>query len=227
MKCADIMNRNLEWLTETETVARAATVMAEAGVGFLPICDGRKHVIGVVTDCDLTVRALAKRVPAETTSAALVMTAPALTCLDSADLREAEELMAQERKSRLVIVDASGKPVGVLSLSDLVEHAPGKATLATLQSVLWREALGPRAGAAKGEPLLKDDPRARLSPPSDDVHSARRPSLRAAVTTPARRSSAAERSPPAAAGASGAISRTSARRGRRARRPCRWRSGTA
>ena len=150
MKCADIMNRNLEWITETETIARAATVMAEAGIGFLPICDGRKHVIGVVTDRDLTVRALAKRVPAETTSAALVMTAPALTCLDSADIRDAEELMAQERKSRLVVVDASGKPVGVLSLSNLVEHAPGKATLATLQAVLWREALGPAPVRRRG-----------------------------------------------------------------------------
>ena len=39
MKCTDIMSRNLEWLTETDTVLKAATVMAEAGVGFLPICD--------------------------------------------------------------------------------------------------------------------------------------------------------------------------------------------
>jgi len=169
MKCAEIMNRNLEWITETETIARAAAVMAESGIGFLPICDSRKHLVGVVTDRDLTVRALAKQVSSET-SAALVMTAPALTCLDSADIRDAEELMAQERKSRLVVVDASGKAVGVLSLSDLVEHAPGKATLATLQAVLWREALGPRAGASKGQPLLKDDPRAaRLPSPPDDA----------------------------------------------------------
>jgi hypothetical protein len=31
------MSRNLAWLTETDSVAKAATVMAEAGVGFLPI----------------------------------------------------------------------------------------------------------------------------------------------------------------------------------------------
>src|SRR5690348_7414513 len=46
MKCSDIMNRNLEWLTETDTVLKAATLMAEANVGFLPICDARRRVIG-------------------------------------------------------------------------------------------------------------------------------------------------------------------------------------
>lgn len=32
MKCADIMSKNLEWLTEQDTVQRAATVMAVAGI---------------------------------------------------------------------------------------------------------------------------------------------------------------------------------------------------
>jgi CBS domain-containing protein len=168
MKCADIMNRNLESLTEKDTVARAADVMAEAGVGFLPICDSRRRVIGVVTDRDLVVRAVAKRIAPDTTSAAMVMSAPALTCLDTADVHVAEDLMAEERKSRLAIVDADGRLVGVLSLADLVEHAPRKETVATLRAVLWREALGPRAGAARGEPLLKDDPAVRAQPiPAD------------------------------------------------------------
>jgi CBS domain-containing protein len=54
MKCTDIMNKNLEWLTEKDTIFKAATVMAEAGIGFLPICDAHMHVVGVVTDRDLT-----------------------------------------------------------------------------------------------------------------------------------------------------------------------------
>ena len=86
MKCADVMNKNLEWLTEKDTVLQAATVMAEAGVGFLPICDARQRVVGVVTDRDLTTRALAKRIAPETTSAALVMSSPAVTCLETADI---------------------------------------------------------------------------------------------------------------------------------------------
>src|SRR5690242_11314605 len=50
MKCADIMSKNLEWLNEKDTIRQAAAIMADAGVGFLPICDKWKKVIGVVTD---------------------------------------------------------------------------------------------------------------------------------------------------------------------------------
>ena len=168
MKCTDIMNKNLEWLTEKDTIFKAATVMAETGIGFLPICDARQRVVGVVTDRDLTTRVIAKRLAPETTSAALVMSSPVITCLATADVGEAEDLMAAERKSRLVITDADGKLAGIVSLADLVEHVRGRKSLETVRAVLWREALGPRAGAPKGQPLLKDDPIARNQPKNDD-----------------------------------------------------------
>jgi len=95
------------------------------------------------------------------------MTAPAITCPADTDVRAAEELMAGERKSRLVITDAEGRVTGVLSLVDLIEHAPGRQALHTARTVLWREALGPRGGAERGAPLLKDDPAARAQPVSD------------------------------------------------------------
>jgi CBS domain-containing protein len=170
MKCADVMNGNLEWLGEKDTILTAATRMAETGVGFLPICDERRRVIGVVTDRDLTVRALAKNLHAGTTSAAMVMSAPAITCLASANVRDAEELMALERKARLVITDEAGCLAGVLSLADLVERGKKQLSFDTLRLVLWREALGPRGGAPKGQPLLKDDPIAQNQPaPPDDA----------------------------------------------------------
>lgn len=144
MKCEDIMSTNLEWLNERDTVQTAATRMAEAGVGFLPICDAEKRVVGVVTDRDLVTRGIAGKVTPATTSAALIMTSPALSCLQTTELREAEELMAAAQKSRLVITDAQGRLVGVLSLADLLEHAPAARALRTARAVLWREALGPR-----------------------------------------------------------------------------------
>ena len=144
MKCADIMSKNLEWLNEKDTVRQAAAVMADAGIGFLPICDKWKKVVGVITDRDLATRGLAKKVDPDKTSAALIMSSPVVTCLETADVRDAEALMANERKSRLVVTDAEGVVVGILSLADLVEHASGRESLKTVRAVLWREALGPR-----------------------------------------------------------------------------------
>jgi hypothetical protein len=144
--------------------------MAESGVGFLPICDAGRRVIGVVTDRDLTTRVLATKVDPDTTSAAVVMSSPALTCLDTADVRDAEALMANERKARLVLIDAEEKLSGVLDLADIVEYAPGWQSLQTVRAIMWREALGPRGGAARGAPLLKDDPAANNLPvPPDDT----------------------------------------------------------
>jgi CBS domain-containing protein len=170
MKCENIMSTNLEWLNEHDTVLTAATRMAEAGVGFLPICDAERRLVGVITDRDLVTRGIAGKVAPATTSAALIMTSPALSCLQTTDLRDAEELMATAQKSRLVITDAQARLVGVLSLADLLEHAPTARALQTTRAVLWREALGPRGGARPDEPLFRNDPAARaLPPPSDDI----------------------------------------------------------
>jgi len=170
MKCAEIMSKDVEWLNEKDTVQQAAARMADAGIGFLPICDKWKKVIGVVTDRDLTTRVLAKKIDPEKTSAALVMTSPAITIVETADVRDAEALLASERKARLVVLDENGALAGVLSLADLVEHASGRESLKTVRAVLWREALGPRGGATRADPLLKDDPGIRkLRPESDDV----------------------------------------------------------
>jgi CBS domain-containing protein len=170
MKCRDIMNSNLEWLTEKDTIDAAATKMAETGLGFLPICDARMRPVGVVTDRDLTIRALARRLDARTTTAAMVMSAPVLTCLASSDIRDAEELMARERKSRIAVTDAEGALIGVISLADLVERTSPSQAWRTVSAVLWREALGARGGAPAWQPLLKDDQLAREQPlPPDDA----------------------------------------------------------
>jgi len=173
MKCADIMSKNLEWLNEKDTVRKAAAVMADAGVGFLPICDKLKKVVGVITDRDLATRGLAKKIDPDKTSAALIMSTPVVTCLETADLHEAEQLMANERKSRLVVTNTEGEVVGILSIADLVEHASGRESLKTVRAVLWREALGPRGGATRADPLLKDDPNVRREPPDGDEVTAR------------------------------------------------------
>ena len=170
MKCKDIMSTNLEWLTEQDTIQTAAARMAEAGGGFLPICDAHRRVVGVITDRDLVTRGMVKKAAPTTTSAALIMTSPPLSCPATADLREAEELMATAQKSRLIITDAEGRLAGVLSLADLLEHAPASRALQTARAVLWREALGPRGGAREGDPLLQNDPAGRAAPPpSDDI----------------------------------------------------------
>jgi hypothetical protein len=75
--------------------------------------------------------------------------------------------MVSERLSRLVVTNGDGTIAGVLSVVDLVEHAPHREALTTLKSVLRREALGPRGGAPRGQRLLKDYPLAAEVPETE------------------------------------------------------------
>src|SRR6185312_10951053 len=79
----------------------------------------------------------------------------AVSCFIDGDLKMAEDLMAEQQKSRIVLADEDGRLAGVLSIADIAERAPKRQALRTLQAVLWREALGPRAGApADQKPFL-------------------------------------------------------------------------
>jgi CBS domain-containing protein len=170
MKCSDIMSRNVELLYEGDSVDRAAATMAAEQVGFLPVCDSENKVVGVVTDRDLVIRAMAEGLDAKGTAVRDIMSAPALTCFVDADLRLVEDLMHEEGKMRVVLIGADGTLAGVLSIADIMENAPMRDAVRTLRSVLWRDALGPRGGAAPGQPLLQDEPIAPRLPEKDQPH---------------------------------------------------------
>ena len=144
--------------------------MADAQIGFLPVCDTDDKVVGVVEDRDLVNRAMAKRLDPKQTTVGEVMTRPVLTCFVDADLHVAEELMNDEGRAHVVLVHGDGTLAGVLSLADIIENAPTREAVRTAKSVLWREALGPRGGAAPGQPLLQDQPLPPEVPEKDRPH---------------------------------------------------------
>jgi CBS domain-containing protein len=170
MKCSDLTGTKPEMLTEKDTIAHAAKIMADASVGFLPVCDADRKVIGVVTDRDIVVRAMAKGLDPAKTSAAMIMSVPPITCLADADLQMAEDLMTEEGKTRIVLTHANGTLSGIISIGDVIANAPKTKAIQTLKAVLWQEARGPRAGAASGQPLLKDLPVVPRPPEADLPH---------------------------------------------------------
>ena len=59
MKVADIMTRDVAVARPTDSIQDAARQMAQIDVGSLPVCDGEK-IKGMITDRDITVRAVAE-----------------------------------------------------------------------------------------------------------------------------------------------------------------------
>ena len=55
---SEVMTRNVEVISPEESLQRAAQLMDELNVGALPVCSG-KQLLGMITDRDITVRAVA------------------------------------------------------------------------------------------------------------------------------------------------------------------------
>jgi signal-transduction protein with cAMP-binding, CBS, and nucleotidyltransferase domain len=103
------------------TVTEAAAVMAERGIGLVVVVDATQKPMGVVTDRDIVVRAVA-RGRHDATVADVMTRHPASVRVD-ASVGDAARLMADRQCRRLAVVDAAGATIGVLSLDDLLREA--------------------------------------------------------------------------------------------------------
>jgi CBS domain-containing protein len=139
MRCSEIMSTKIERTSLRDTVQHAASCMRDLNVGMLPVCDPIGRILGVVTDRDIAVRVVAAGKP-PTTLVEDAMTRDVLSCAPDTDVAEAEQLMAQHRKSRILCIGPDDRPVGVISLSDIARHEPHTQASRTLRSVSAREA---------------------------------------------------------------------------------------
>ncbi|WP_296643404.1 CBS domain-containing protein [Roseinatronobacter sp.] len=118
-----VMSSSMFSATAETTIRDAAKQMREHDVGALPVLqDGRP--IGIVTDRDIVIRALAPQGFAfgPDTRIGDIMTRKVITCFADQDAAEAAALMGEERIRRLLVVDRTGVASGILSVGDIAEH---------------------------------------------------------------------------------------------------------
>ena len=131
-----------------ESIRCAARAMRAMNVGSLPVCDG-KRLVGMVTDRDITIRAVADGADPE---AALVkdnMTEDIVYCFEDQDAHEAERIMQERQIRRLPVLDRDKKLVGILSLGDLATRTRDTRTVGeTLERVSEAEERLGRAAEA-------------------------------------------------------------------------------
>lgn len=137
MLCQDIMKRDVRCVTAETSVAEAAALMRDEGIGFLPVCDETRTVVGVLTDRDIAIRVVAEN-EAPDQPVGRFMTPAAVTCHCGEDLAAAQDLMGEMQVSRIMCLDDNGRLVGVISLSDVALTDEDAAM--TLRNVSLREA---------------------------------------------------------------------------------------
>lgn len=118
MLVREVMTRDVAVVAPTESIQRAAQLMEDLNVGSLPVCDGRR-IVGMITDRDITVRAVALgRSPADT-QVANAMSEDVRWCYEDAELGEVVAAMEEVQIRRLPIVDRDKKLVGIVALGDV------------------------------------------------------------------------------------------------------------
>jgi CBS domain-containing protein len=122
MRAIETLRKPPVTIEADRTVTEAAELMDRHAVGALVVTDGGSTV-GVVTDRDLAVRGMARRVSPEARVDGLMSTEVA-TLPPDADLRDALAVFRSHPVRRVVLVDGD-RPVGVVTVDDLLVDLVG------------------------------------------------------------------------------------------------------
>lgn len=124
MKIQEIMTSSVHSVGPAETIADAARAMAKHDIGALPVVEGDK-LIGIVTDRDIAVRAVAGAMSPDT-QVRQVMTGSVEICSPDDDVEDALGLMSKQQVRRLPVCKAGGALVGMVTLADAAERDADK-----------------------------------------------------------------------------------------------------
>ena len=117
MKVREAMTREVTLANPDQTICDAARMMAECDAGALPVGDNDR-LVGVITDRDIAVRAVAKHLSPDT-PVREVMTRQVLYCYDDEDVEHVARNMGDNQVRRLPVLNREKRLVGIVSLGDL------------------------------------------------------------------------------------------------------------
>jgi CBS-domain-containing membrane protein len=134
----------------------AARIMWDHDCGCAPVVDQTGKLVGIVTDRDLCMAAYTQGQPLGAIPVERAMSARVIACARGDDLATAHRLMRTHEIHRLPVTDTRGRLLGILSLSDLVDHARGNPAAAseavevaaTFSSIRRRRESAPAVAAA-------------------------------------------------------------------------------
>jgi CBS domain-containing protein len=126
MKVVDVMTKNPLVMTPDETIGQADELMVENRIRQLPVVD-KGALLGIITDRDVrSFLAQSSLVEPEERAKALrtrvrdIMTAEPLTLSPEDDLRDAVELLIEDKIGGIPVVDEAEGLVGIVTYVDVL-----------------------------------------------------------------------------------------------------------
>ena len=130
MKVREIMTGGPAWCTPDTSLKDVARKMVDNDCGALPVVKAGDHgeVIGVITDRDVVVRAVAEGKDARALTAEACMTASPVTVRDESTVEDCVDLMESRKIRRVPVVGEDGRLRGMVSQADIARHGSSKDT---------------------------------------------------------------------------------------------------
>lgn len=126
MNISEVMSTNVHIAPATTSIREAAQVMRDDDMGAIVVGSEGNGVEGIVTDRDITCRAVVDGLDVDETEIAKVMTSGIETCLETDDTSDVAMKMAAMKLHRLLVTDRDRRMVGIVSLGDIASKGPSK-----------------------------------------------------------------------------------------------------
>ena len=117
MRCREIMTKTVLTATRDMSLSEAAALMRDGDMGAVPVVDDGK-LVGIVTDRDIVIRAVAEGKDAAT-HVGDVMTTELFTVTPDDFVFEAIRLMGDKQIRRVPVIDNNGALVGIIAIADV------------------------------------------------------------------------------------------------------------
>ncbi|MBV9998095.1 MAG: CBS domain-containing protein [Verrucomicrobia bacterium] len=166
MKLNQIMTADVQVVSPDASIIDAAEKMRSLDVGVLPVTE-RERLVGIITDRDITIRAVAEGRDPKRTRVRDCMTSGAVFCFEDQDSDDAVLLMEQQQVRRIPVLNRDRQVVGVVALADIAtrlgQEMAGSAAVAISSSGAPASGTQTFSGA---EPSRTEPPIARNANPA-------------------------------------------------------------
>jgi CBS domain-containing protein len=118
MLIKDCMTKDVELIAPSATILEAARSMRDGDFGLLPVGENDR-LIGMITDRDITIRAVAEGMDPAGTQVRDCMSSKVLYCFEDQDTDDVARNMGANQVRRLPVLNREKRLVGIVSLGDL------------------------------------------------------------------------------------------------------------
>ena len=130
---SEIMTRDVAVASPNDNLQQAGEKMRDWNIGALPVCDG-KRLVGMITDRDIAIRAIAEGKHASDVRVSEVMTAQVMWCYEDQTVGEVLQQMGDQQIRRIPVVNRNMELSGIVALGDLATRQPAQ-TDSTLEDI--------------------------------------------------------------------------------------------